>query len=201
MRRILLDALLVTALFAGMIGLIHAQPYEDHDLRAFLQPEGCAAPCFMDIRPGATRADAAYLILEHHPWVSEIHAYADFGVIAWTWSGRQPDWIDASKTGTLSITRGMVYSMQVYSKIPFGDIWLMYGNPITYTFVQSEGAAPASAFAILDAHFQYIVGSAVMCQRRFWNAAVQISIRADELSSPDQHSRLPGRAGYRAFCA
>ena len=183
-----------------MIGLIRARPYDDHDLRTFLQPDNCAPPCFMDIRPGTTTGDEARTLLEHDPWVKEIQSYPDFGILAWTWSGRQPDWVDPGKTGTLLTSRGTVYSIRLYTKIPFGEIWLMYGNPTTFTFVQSEGAAPASAFAILDAHYQYIVGSAVMCQRRFWNAAVQISIQADELSVPEQNSRLPGRAGYRAFC-
>jgi len=44
--------------------LIHAQPYDDSDLRAFLTPPvGCLAPCFMGIQPGLTkvRAGGAYL--------------------------------------------------------------------------------------------------------------------------------------------
>jgi hypothetical protein len=40
-------------IFTTSILLIHAQPYDDAQLRTFLTPpEDCDAPCFMGIRPG-----------------------------------------------------------------------------------------------------------------------------------------------------
>jgi hypothetical protein len=53
-----------TLLFTIPILLIHAQPYDDSQLRTFLTPaDGCPAPCFMNIQPGITtlRDAAQYL--------------------------------------------------------------------------------------------------------------------------------------------
>ncbi len=44
--------LIPIALFTLVLIVIHAQPYDDHELRELLLPEGCPAPCFMGIRSG-----------------------------------------------------------------------------------------------------------------------------------------------------
>ena len=46
-RLTLLPVLLLTVALL----LIRAQPYDDHELRALLLPEGCPAPCFMGEDP------------------------------------------------------------------------------------------------------------------------------------------------------
>src|SRR5688572_21189914 len=54
----------ITLLFTIPILLIHAQPYDDSQLRMFLTPpDGCPSPCFMNIQPGITtlRDAAQYL--------------------------------------------------------------------------------------------------------------------------------------------
>jgi len=200
MKLLLRVIVLFSALFAAAIGLIRAQPYDSRMLRAALNPADCAAPCFMGIRPGVTSGDGAYFLLQRHPWVKEVQVYPDFGVLAWTWSGRQPTWIDDSKTGVLLTSQGIVRYVRVFSHISLGDIWLMYDEPNTAALISPQGSTPVSAFSIVDAHNEYIVSSDVMCQRRFWQAAVQISVWADELSTLDYGSRLPERTDYEAFC-
>lgn len=59
-------------LLSGIMLVIHAQPYDDHELRALLMPEGCEMPCFMGIRPGVTTVDEAVKILENSGWVNPI---------------------------------------------------------------------------------------------------------------------------------
>ncbi|MBA3869058.1 MAG: hypothetical protein H0X30_07885 [Anaerolineae bacterium] len=51
--------LLPLIIFTAVLLLIHARPYDDHELRELLLPEGCPAPCFMGIRPGVTTMDEA----------------------------------------------------------------------------------------------------------------------------------------------
>lgn len=36
-------------LFTTALFIIRAQPYNDHELRELLLPEGCSAPCFMGV--------------------------------------------------------------------------------------------------------------------------------------------------------
>src|SRR5262245_5414800 len=48
-------SLVLTGLFTAALLVIRVQPYDDHDLRAFLTPPyGCPTPCWMGIRPGTT---------------------------------------------------------------------------------------------------------------------------------------------------
>jgi hypothetical protein len=66
-------ALVITTLCTLTLAAIRAQPYDDSELRAFLlPPEGCAAPCFMGIRPGVTTGDEAIAILERTGWIAQM---------------------------------------------------------------------------------------------------------------------------------
>src|SRR5215468_1742980 len=65
---------ILLVLFATVPILAHAQPYDDHDLRKLLLPEGCPAPCFMGIRPGVTTTDEAVKLLEKSGWAEHIES-------------------------------------------------------------------------------------------------------------------------------
>lgn len=59
--------------FSAVLLLIHAQPYDDSQLRAFLTPpEGCPAPCFMGIRPGITTVRAGGEQLLHSASIEHV---------------------------------------------------------------------------------------------------------------------------------
>src|SRR3954452_886073 len=89
-------------LFTAVLLLIHAQPYDDHELRQLLLPDGCPAPCFMGIRPGVTTIEEAGRILEASEWAKDVQN-GPFDLI-WRWSNRKPDWIGAGENfgGTIS---------------------------------------------------------------------------------------------------
>jgi len=128
--------LVIASLFAVCIGLIHAQPYDDSELRAVLTPpDGCPMPCFMGIRPGVTTLEEAGLILTTHSWVRGVRAFynsrtGETTMLQWAWNGSQPDWIDGSKPayvyGGESHT---ILSLTIETAIPFGDLWLGLGKP------------------------------------------------------------------------
>jgi hypothetical protein len=105
-RVLLLPITALPILFLMCIGLIQAQPYDDHHLQALLTPpDGCMMPCFIGIRPGVTRLDDAVTILRTHEWVENyaVHITTIGGVlITWSWSGQQPDYIDSRIPGGLS---------------------------------------------------------------------------------------------------
>ncbi len=107
MSRFYLRLILIpTALFTVVLILIHAQPYDDHELRELLLPEGCPAPCFMGIRPGVTTKDEALKILRSSVWVHDLTHYciypdckADGYEI--TWSDKAPSWINREVSSKL----------------------------------------------------------------------------------------------------
>lgn len=61
MNRLLLKLLIpLTVALALLVALAQARPHDDSDLRdLLLPPDGCPAPCWLGVRPGTTRLDAA----------------------------------------------------------------------------------------------------------------------------------------------
>jgi hypothetical protein len=121
--------LLLPLLFAGALAAIHAQPYGDASLRAFLADAACAAPCFIGIQPGVTDLTTLQAILDAHPWI-EGYRYArgmalDSGFLSWTWSGAQPAFIDSGIEGKLWVQDARVQWLEVATRFSFGDLWLM----------------------------------------------------------------------------
>jgi hypothetical protein len=118
--------LIPLVILSAVLLLIHVQPYDDHNLRELL-PEGCPAPCFMSIRPGLTTMDEAQRLLNENQWVDKI-TFANDTYIAWTWSGKQPSWINQTPKGSLSGTNDLVTALQVSSLVRFGDMQLDMGS-------------------------------------------------------------------------
>jgi len=85
-------------LFAGVIGIIRAQPYDDQTIRAILLPSDCKEPCFMGIHTGLTQSREAYNLLENNPWVGKFSSYIASGccsiALTWQWNGKQPTNLD-----------------------------------------------------------------------------------------------------------
>ena len=108
MPRFYLRFLIITfLLFSATLLLIHAQPYDDHELRELLLPEGCLAPCLMGIRPGVTTMDEAVAILQANKWVAQIKKESNgFGdTIKWTWNNQIPERIIPTSHGQISATQ------------------------------------------------------------------------------------------------
>ncbi|MBA3869062.1 MAG: hypothetical protein H0X30_07905 [Anaerolineae bacterium] len=121
-------ALLPLIIFTVMLLVIHAQPYNDHELRAVLLPEGCPAPCFMGIRPGIT-ADEAVKLLEKNKWVEKYEHVVD--IIEITWKPGKPDWIaneDDIYGSLLSIPQGIVSDIYIDSNLTLGQFLLSFSD-------------------------------------------------------------------------
>lgn len=126
----------LTFLIAFML-VIHAQPYNDESLRALLIAPDCENPCFMGIRPGVTNSDEGVALLRANAWVGTVSVYptklpAAYGSnrgALWTWSGKQPAWIDSSQPGILTFDGSSISNIRVQSTIRLGEIRLALGEP------------------------------------------------------------------------
>jgi hypothetical protein len=129
-----LAALLIAALSVPLL-VIRAQPHDNSELRTFLTPpDDCAAPCFMGVRPGVMTAGEALNILERHDWVESVDIMQT--PIRWTWSGRQPGWIDERVPGALATERFVdrtrhdaAVRLVVQSRLALADVYLLLGPP------------------------------------------------------------------------
>jgi hypothetical protein len=136
-RLIAFSAALLSVLFASAIGLIRAQPYDDSQLTAILEPPpDCPPPCFLGIRPGQTDVYDALGILRNHDWVEAVdvtyyNRTAGAGVILWTWAEPRPDWTRTLADANLQVFRESVVAINLETVIPFGYIPLRYGETAT----------------------------------------------------------------------
>ena len=121
MTRLIIRATLGFVLLLVMtILVIHAQPYDDHTIRAILVPTDCHAPCFMGIQPGVTRIKDVYRLLEANPWVGDIASHIDSGcctiALNWKWNGRQPANLGSSDN-TIYLTYNTLTGAQIVQNI------------------------------------------------------------------------------------
>ena len=129
-------------LFTAMLILIHAQPYDDHELRQLLLPEGCPAPCFMGIRPGVTTVEEAIRILDGSGWVETNEpnpSNDDFGdQISFEWNGKQPDLIMGHEGFVVGFSRHFLrvtqMSFRLQENLRVGDLYLALGMPSSYRY-------------------------------------------------------------------
>jgi hypothetical protein len=114
--------LLSFTVFAAVMLLIRAQPYDDHELRALLMPENCAMPCFMGIRPGVTTMDEAVKLLKVSGWVGEIQDFPNG--LEWKWNGFQPAIFRDGFGGYVDTSGGeTVYSVMAPLSTSVIEIW------------------------------------------------------------------------------
>jgi hypothetical protein len=134
MSRLLISPMFAFVLvFAALVGVIRAQPYDDSDLRAILMPADCPMPCFMGIRPGVTPVEDAIRNLAAHEWVTDLNVFYNRAgriyLVQWAWSGLQPAFIDGSKLAYTYAQDGLVETINAETTIPFGNLWLILGMP------------------------------------------------------------------------
>lgn len=141
--RLLILYLLV---FTALLLLIHAQPYDDHELRDLLMPEGCPVPCFMGIRPGVTRADEAVRLLKAQAWVAQVvtnNPQKPYQ-IWWRWNTAVSEFLRSAPlnpnfpvNGEVRANGGVVSSIMLQPKLRLGDVVLLRGLPRSAQLIYS----------------------------------------------------------------
>ena len=133
MSRFYLRLMLIPiALFTAALLLIRAQPYDDHELRQILLPDGCPAPCFMGMRPGVTTVDEAVTILRANQWVAQVNKRGinnKYGFITWTWKDQKPGWASPKAVGEILLTDKKVHAITIASALVLGETRLTLGLP------------------------------------------------------------------------
>lgn len=125
---------ILSLLFALCIGAVNARPYDNSDLRMFLQAvHGCDLPCWEGIRPGVTGLSEMQLLLMNHAAVRDVvftpTTDPDSGFITWQWRDLRMGVIDTDRQGEAGITDGVVIWVQLPTVAAFGDVWLTLGPP------------------------------------------------------------------------
>lgn len=159
--------------------LIAIQPVQSSHLSAFMFDEDCPAPCFMGIQPGdlGMTQDEAIALLEPHPWVGDIlmQAQATPGWeymdrwLSWTWSGEQPDFIDAAVPGQIGLLQAgptiRVANIRIQTETSLEDFIAVFGSPQATKFVYDVySAAPHRFIARLEPQVQIL--TSVTCPLR-----------------------------------
>lgn len=128
MRRLWLLAGLMVGVFTLALGVVRAGITPDSSLRAALEAsENCPAPCWLGIRPDITSAREAEILLRAHPWIVDLSASP--AIIAWHWSASAPAYIDTARQGLLYVANQQVKTVRVPLRVPFGDVWAIFGVP------------------------------------------------------------------------
>lgn len=147
--------LIPIAIFTAILIVIRTLPYDDHELRALLLPEGCPAPCLMGIRPGITAMDEAVAILQANSWVGyiekESNRFSD--TIKWTWSNRIPKWIIPTSHGEVQSAqnseRPFVDAITISNFLQLGEVYGVLGPPEAEK-IDLAGYSTGEKYAYID---------------------------------------------------
>jgi hypothetical protein len=200
-----------TLLFTSVIGLIHARPFQDDSLEAFLAPPSdCPAPCWQGIRPGMTTVTEALDILESHPWIDHVIITERYGAtrdgfIGWAWSGEPPAPIDPRARGAMWVDDDIVRSIRIPTTIPFGALWLRLHRPQKGSFSLALDALAMDHVIIHYAaytDFFIVAWNEVSCPLRladFWRTPMVMQFTNSLNSELSTDYRLP-RWAFGSSC-
>ncbi|MBI1278946.1 MAG: hypothetical protein GC179_12530 [Anaerolineaceae bacterium] len=183
-------ALIPIALFTIALILIHTQPYDDHELRELLLPEGCPAPCFMGIRPGITTKDEAMKLLASSGWVEMGDSTSlienDNFPLTLKWNGKQAQLLNAEEGFGLRVIfqraspkTVVQITFNLTTQVSLGDVYLLLGKPAIYA--QTSMFLPQQGYIMSITH-QFIpqgietrtITSCPLSFARYWHQPTAI---------------------------
>jgi hypothetical protein len=159
------------------------------DLRALWQPDGCAAPCWQRIRPGVTTSDEALTVLHHLDWVDRINAVQGIvtsdSIVSWSWTGRQPLFIDSERNGRMWLHRGLVYSIELPMRVSLASVWNAAGAPEQVKLILAPRVPAAAFYHALYLGGQVDVQGVVLCPSSAYRLfAMQVDARLAGIPDP-----------------
>jgi len=133
-RQVVRIALFLNGLIVVLILALRLLPNDDTSIRTLLlPPNGCPAPCFMNIRAGVTNMVEASAIVKTHTWSKSLpfllKPINDMSTrfILWQWSGQQPALVDTHRQGQIRFNGNQAVGVIVQTTIPLGEVWLALG--------------------------------------------------------------------------
>ncbi len=190
---------LLTLIFTLALIAIRALPLGDADLIAFFAPSaGCAAPCFMGIRPGVTTRDQALALLHAQPWVGMLLVTVPDG-ISWNWNGRQPAFVSDREHGAvvgaghIDFHNNVVSFIRVDTGTRLGDFYAMFGKPDQEFMAVS--VSPTNSILYLDASYaapSFTISAGTACPLQsggdLWYSPVSFFL-PNQITGPTIHVR------------
>lgn len=174
--------------FAAFLAAAHAQPTDD-DLRIFLPPDDCAAPCWEGIQPGVTTLNEAITRLRANPWIERVYVKSDapFTFLYVDWSQQAPAFaenVSLRLPTYMWVRRNTIQLIVIPTLIPYGEIWSLLGAPSAgdfavsgYRHTMTPGNRPNTRHTAVYFDGQVTVDTRVFCPvspALFWNAPVTI---------------------------
>jgi len=183
---------LVTVGFATL--LVHAQPYDDYELR-WLPVNNCFTACFMGIRPGKTTLEEAAKLLKAHPWVNQVVTLKEDNPyqMGWTWSDNAPPFLRNVRmnptspiNGEIFFDKGIVSNIGFSTHLTFGDIALAWRYPDdSQLILPGLMIAPdASVLALINIEYQgFRVSGTLNCPyaMHIWQTPIRINVMANNM--------------------
>ncbi len=120
--------LVLSLLFTLPILLIRAQPYQHGPLDRFFSPSaGCAAPCFLGIRPRQTDVETALAMLRANDAVGNVifRAYRDGQAVFWYWSA----YPHSQKPYGFVLNDGVIDWPLIPDDSTLGEVRMVLGEP------------------------------------------------------------------------
>ncbi len=171
-------ALLPFIFLSAALFFIRVQSYDKHDVRAFLLPDSCSAPCFMGIQPGITTPKDALRQLRSTDLISRVGISESLETIAWFWNEKQSGLMDASQIPALFYDRDEISSIRLYTHIQLGDLLLQL-DPTDTQRVAMRQTTPYTTYHV-DLYYVgkgYVLNAIVNCHS-FWNQPTQLILGA-----------------------
>lgn len=198
--------LIPIALFTALLLIIHAQPYDDHELRELLFPEGCPAPCFMGIRPGVTTMEEARTRLEASGWTRDFHFASGINLtgtdtfvsLTWQWNDNRSPLLDATSpafiVGFEQSADALVDEIYVATTVPVGMIPILLQAPQRYRFgtLFPPASVTARILARLSTLYDKVEASVnLVCPLKFggiWNLKSNLYFYSQSPINSDIHA-------------
>ena len=152
MIRLLLRLMLLLIMICGLaISAILLQPRNDAQMRAFFSPpQGCAAPCFLGIRPGVTSEAEALALLHAQPWIGQI--VPENQGVSWSWNGQQPSFVSNYTTslllGRIDFRSGVVSQIRIATTTIWAEFYFLFGPPDRVIY--ATNSTPSLRYQVYD---------------------------------------------------
>ncbi len=204
-RGVLRTIIWVNGLLMIAILALRLLPNDDAAIkRLLLPPDGCAAPCFMDIRAGETDSVSATRIINSHEWAKSppffVRPIDDINTryVYWQWSGQQPSGVDSQRPGKMRVYRDHIVGMTVRTRIPLGAMWLVLGETDQGTLSLPETRSDTEMMLIVVFPAQSLLVRVVVpkhvSQAVLWSSIAEIESANPEAMAYFGGYRLPSLA-------
>ena len=191
-----------------MILALRLLPNDDVSIRMLvLPPDGCPAPCFMNIRSGVTDSIVAARLITKHEWAKSPPFFLRSGddmytrYVLWQWSGQQPSGIDVRRQGRMRIYRNQAVSMVIDTTLPLGAVWLVLGATDKGTVSLSQSQSESQMMLVMAYPAQGLLVRVVVpkhvSQAVLWRSVAEIESSNAQTVAYFGGYHLPTLAGLR----